>query len=142
MRRSAYILPIVLIGVDQALKWYSQHLLPSQGVFLVPGLLGFEPFQNPGIAFGIPVPGLVLTLGSLALALGFGALGVRRGNLGALLVAAGGLSNAIDRVFFGVTFDYIRIGPWSLVNLADGMIVAGLLLFLLRPTSEPAAPSA
>lgn len=136
MRRSAYILSIVLIGVDQALKWYSQHFLPRQGVFLVPGLLGFEPFQNAGIAFGIPVPALMLTLGSLALAIGFGILGVRRANPGALLVAAGGLSNAIDRIFFGVTFDYLRIGPWSLVNLADGMIVAGLALFLWNKSTS------
>lgn len=129
-RWAAFGLPLALVAVDQAFKWYSQHLLPPQGVFLVPGLLGLEPFQNPGIAFGIPVPGLVLTLGSLALALGFGAVGLRRRNLGALLVAAGGLSNAFDRIVFGVTFDYVRLGPWSLVNLADGMIVAGLALFL------------
>ncbi len=142
MRNGRFILPVVLIIVDQLLKWYSQHLLPSQGVFLVPGLLGLELFRNPGIAFGIPVPGLVLTLGTLALAAGFGILGIRRANLGALLVAAGGLSNAVDRIFFGVTIDYLRVGPWSLVNLADAMIVVGLLLFLARPTKETAPLSA
>lgn len=136
MRRGAYVLPIVLVVVDQALKWYSQHLLPRQGVFLIPNLLGFEPFQNAGIAFGIPVPGLLLTAGTAALAIGFGIIGVRRANPGALLVAAGGLSNAIDRIFFGVTFDYVRIGPWSLVNLADGMIIAGLAMFLWKKSAS------
>lgn len=130
LKRSAFLLPVVLVGIDQALKWYAQHLLPPQGVFLVPGLLGVELFRNPGIAFGIPVPGPVLTLGSLALAVGFGTVGVRRNSLGALLVAAGGLSNAFDRIVLGVTVDYVRLGPWSLVNLADGLIVAGLALFL------------
>ena len=142
MRRRAYVLPVALIAVDQALKWYSRHLLPSQGVFLIPDLLGFEPFQNAGIAFGIPVPGLILTLGSFALALGFGIVAVRRNQPAALLVAAGGLSNAFDRIVFGVTFDYLRLGPWSLVNLADGMIIAGLVLFLSRPLTKPAPPSA
>lgn len=142
MRRSAYVLPIALLAVDQALKWYSQHLLPGQGVFLVPGLLGFEPFQNAGIAFGIHVPGIVLTLGSLALALGFGVIAVHRNQPAALLVAAGGLSNAFDRIVFGVTFDYLRLGPWSLVNLADGMIVVGLFLFLSHPLTKPATPHA
>lgn len=136
MRQSAYIIPVALICVDQAIKWYSQHLLPIQGVFLIPGLLGLEPFLNPGIAFGIPVPGLLLTAGTAALAIGFGIIGVRRANQGALLVAAGGLSNAIDRIFFGVTFDYLRVGPWSMVNLADGMIIIGLLLFLSHPTPK------
>ncbi|MEK7073657.1 MAG: signal peptidase II, partial [Patescibacteria group bacterium] len=128
--------------VDQVIKWYSQHLLPIQGVFLIPGLLGLEPFINPGIAFGIPVPGVLLTVGTTALAIGFGILGVRKAHLGALLVAAGGLSNAIDRIFFGVTFDYLRVGPWSLVNLADGMIIVGLLLFLLHPTPKPTSSPA
>lgn len=121
-----WLLPVAALAADQGFKWASRHLLPPQGVSLVPGLLAIEPYQNPGIAFGIPVPGIVLTVGSLLLALGFGAYAVRRGSLAAGLVAAGGLSNAIDRLSFGVTFDYLRLGPWSLVNLADGLIVAGL----------------
>ncbi len=137
MRRLTFVLPVALIVADQALKWYSRHSLPSQGVLLIPGLLRFEPFQNPGIAFGIPVPDLLLTLGTLALALGFGFLAWKRRDVGALFVAAGGLSNACDRILFGVTFDYLRVGPWSMVNLADAMIVAGLAIFLFRPKIRP-----
>ncbi len=132
MRRALlWLLPAAALLADQGCKWASRHLLPPQGVSLVPGLLALEPYQNPGVAFGIPVPGIVLTLGSLLLALGFGAYAARRDSLPAALVAAGGLSNAIDRLTFGVTFDYVRLGPWSLVNLADGLIVAGLARLML-----------
>lgn len=133
MRRFAiFVGPLIGLALDQLLKWYSRHSLPPEGVFLIPGLLGLESFQNPGIAFGIAVPHLVLTLGSLLLAGGFGVWGWRRASLPALFVALGGLSNAIDRIFFGVTFDYLRIGPLSVINLADTMIAIGLFALLFQ----------
>lgn len=126
-----------VIGFDQAAKWAAQHLLPSEGVLLFPGWFHLELFRNPGIAFGILVPPLLLTLGSLAVGLGFTAWGLQKNSIPTILIGAGGISNAIDRLLLGVTIDYMRIGPWSLINLADVAIFVGLALFLVKPKIRP-----
>lgn len=131
--RKAHLLVLALLLItDQSIKWISRHLLSPEGVFLIPGYLGLEPYQNPGIAFGIPVPHIILTLGTVILTAIFAIWGIKKQRFAALLVATGGLSNAVDRILFGVTFDYIRIGPLSLVNLADTMIAIGLVLLFVR----------
>lgn len=122
-----------VIGFDQAAKWAAQHLLPGEGVLLFPGWFHLELFRNPGIAFGILVPPLLLTIGSLVTGLGFTGWGLQKNSIPTILIGAGGISNAIDRLFLGVTIDYLRLGPWSLVNLADMAIFLGLALFLIRP---------
>ena len=49
---------------------------------------------------------------------------------GLVLVIAGASSNLIDRVFFGFTIDYLRILT-SVINVADIMIISGVLILLL-----------
>jgi signal peptidase II len=63
------------------------------------------------------------------------------------LVAGGGISNLIDRLFYdGRVTDFLNIGIGSfrtgIFNLADMAILAGaLLLILSRYAPPPAAPS-
>lgn len=43
------------------------------------------------------------------------------------LVLAGAVSNMIDRIRFGVVIDFFRVPFWSIFNLSDIYIVAGVL---------------
>lgn len=43
------------------------------------------------------------------------------------LITAGGLANLIDRVRWGGVVDYLAISIWPRFNLADCLILAGLL---------------
>ena len=43
------------------------------------------------------------------------------------LITAGGLANLIDRVRWGGVVDYLAISFWPRFNLADCLILAGLL---------------
>ena len=108
---------------------------------MVPGWLGFVQFHNNGIAFSLPANRLLI-LGATIVLLGWIAHSVlrhsntllTRGALILLFLGAG--SNFFDRLVYGSVIDYLRIGPWSLVNIADGMILAALVLLLIHPKSK------
>lgn len=51
------------------------------------------------------------------------------------LIIAGAISNYIDRVFFAVTIDYLRVLT-SVINLADVMIVGGVILLIWKVKSK------
>lgn len=140
MRFKHLTIILLVIAADQAAKYAARHLLPLEGVSLVPGWLSFEMFLNPGIAFSIPFPTLLTTILTIVLGIGFTTWGIWRKSTAAVCMGAGGLSNALDRIIFAVTVDYIHIGPWSYLNLADFSVILGLALFLFsarKPSPTP-----
>lgn len=57
--------------------------------------------------------------------------------LNASIIAAGGvLSNLIDRVFKLAVVDFINLGWWPVFNIADMMIVCGILYIVLIMLKE------
>ena len=50
------------------------------------------------------------------------------------LITLGGLSNLFDRIYFGYVVDWIRIFflPISIFNIADIMIIGGILCLIFR----------
>lgn len=130
----------LVIAVDQAAKYAARHLLPLEGVSLVPGWLGFELFFNLGIAFSIPFPTLLASILTIILGVVLTSWGVWKKSTAAVFMGAGGLSNALDRIIFAATVDYIHIGPWSYINLADVSVILGLGLFLFSKKSTSRSP--
>lgn len=123
--------------LDRALK----HLALEMEVGSVP-LLGdaarFSLFMNDVMAFGLPLSVEWTRILSLIIFLAVLALAVRsvknsRWEAGALiLVLAGALSNLFDRFFYGFVVDYIDVYHWSIFNLADVLIIGGIVLLLIR----------
>ncbi len=65
--------------------------------------------------------------------------------LAAALVIGGGLGNVIDRLLYdGAVLDFLNVGIGDLrtgvFNIADVAILAGLLVYVIGPRAEPAAP--
>lgn len=94
----------------------------------------FEQFHNTGVAFGIPLPPwfvLPLTFIFIVALLSWAwrARASRFVVLGAGLVAVGALSNAVDRVMYGYTIDYLRVIN-AILNLADVWVVVGIYMLL------------
>ncbi len=121
------------IVLDQVLKYTARHH-PEYTYYILDRILGWEYFENPGIAFGIPVPHTIvipLTIGIIATGLWYAQkyTHTRTQYLALTLIIAGACSNLIDRILFGITIDYMRIVT-SIINLADLMVIGGVLLLL------------
>lgn len=105
------------------------------------GYVRLKPLWNEGAAFGLPIPGEALRLGSAA-ALGAVWAVRRRCPVGAGLILGGGLSNLCERVLWGRVLDYVRFpkapGPLRryVFNLADLCILAGGALCLASAGRE------
>ncbi len=124
---------VFCIALDQLLKFIAQKSA-DHAYYLISHLIGWEYFENPGIAFGIPLPQfIVIPLSIIIIILGI--ILLNKGNenkkqmFGASLLIAGALSNLIDRILYGITIDYIRIIT-SIFNLADLAIVIGGIILI------------
>lgn len=126
--------------LDQGLKQFA-HSHPEFTWYLIEPWLGWEYFENTGVAFSLPLPQTLLVIGTplilLALAISF----LRKKNrpplfqLAMTLLIFGAVSNYIDRILFGVTIDYLRIVT-GVINLADVAIVVGVLLLIFQGTKQ------
>lgn len=121
-----------LFVLDQLLKYLAKNN-PDFSVYLIKNYFGWEYFANLGIAFSIPVP-ISIVLIATPLFLLWLILSVLKEKhkdkfLALSLIAAGALSNFIDRMLFGYTIDYIRIFT-AVINVADIMIFSGILMLL------------
>ena len=124
-----------LILVDQITKL----IFSSRDFFL--GSFHVHLVKNYGLGFSLNF-GLVPNLILITAALGFFIYYYykNRLNLSWLgkiffsLIIAGALSNVIDRVYLGHVRDFLDLGLGFTFNLADAMIVCGLVLVLFTQT--------
>ncbi len=123
------------IVLDQLLK-YTARTNPEDTYYVIERILGWEYFENTGIAFGIPIPHIIVIPLTIAIIIA-GIYYIKKSKTDSLrlfassLIIAGALSNLIDRIIFGFTVDYIRIIT-SIINLADVMVLGGVVLLFLN----------
>ncbi|MBU4331734.1 signal peptidase II [Patescibacteria group bacterium] len=126
-----YVLVFVFFVLDRIIKyWLLQPEARGAGILTLS--------KNQGIAFGIPLQGLFLYIlvglilaGLFYLALKFWQKKNTGLHLATVLIIVGALSNLIDRFKFGAVIDYIDLRIWPVFNLADCMIVIGVVMWVL-----------
>jgi len=106
---------VVLIGLDQLTKLGWRWFFPNLIVLNRAGPLGLAPWWVAPIGF------LMICLWSWRR---------QQLNWGICLILAGGLSNLIDRFFWGGVVDFFTIGFLPVFNLADLVINLGLLIMV------------
>jgi signal peptidase II len=136
-RRGAWIragvAAAVLLALDQATKQLVVHSLErgeSRNVFF-----GIEltNVRNKGVAFGAfgggGLPVTLLTIGAVALLIGYFAFHARRPWLWLPVgvIAGGAFGNLLDRFRIGAVVDFIDPMLWPAFNVADTGIVLGIL---------------
>ena len=136
----------VFIYIDRWFKWQSLHDWSLS--VLINSKLGWLPFLNDGVAFGLPVPMAWVKFITVPLIVGMGyfmAREYRRGPnmsewklIGFMAVISGAVSNLVDRLVYNKTIDYILIFT-GVINLADVIIIAGFLLLYFTHKRLPTA---
>lgn len=118
----------ILIGIDQLVKYF---ILEKNIAYTC----------NEGIAFGIKLPIILLTIIWLPIMAYIFYLWQNKLNakflsqLPFLLIISGGLGNVIDRMIHGCVIDYIPFLNISTFNLADAFISVGVILILSTKSS-------
>lgn len=129
-----YAVAVLFFIADRLLKNYALHYGEREAV----GPVVFTLFMNTGIAFSIPVPGRIFWPAAAViflLLIAVFAKAVRKSAASAVpifVILLGAASNLIDRAIHGATIDYLMFFGRSAVNLADGMIVGGLIYLLFK----------
>lgn len=154
------ILAIALIAVcgialDQITKVVAfRALAEHESRFALGGIVEFHEQHNRGAAFGIlrSVHGsaAILTVTTVATLVLLAFLFHRyarthfvTGTVALGLIYGGAVGNGIDRVAFGTVRDFLalhlRLFDWPAFNVADVMIVSGIVLLLIGLLMTPAA---
>jgi len=125
---------IILIGlviIDQALKCF----FAKTGFIANLGIFALHYVTNTGASFGM-LQGNNATLAWVSvIVLGLIMLLVdkirKEQTVPVLLIASGIIGNLIDRVFRGFVVDFIDFKFWPVFNLADSMIVIGVVWLIV-----------
>lgn len=121
------------IFFDQLLKYLART---NQSYTYGTDLLGWQYYENPGIAFSLPVPmDIIIFLTPfvvLFLFLYWNSLKkpAQLVTLGCFGILSGALSNFVDRVLFGYTIDYFVFFT-AVINFADIMISFGAIALIV-----------
>lgn len=122
--------------LDQILKNIAKNNT-SDSFYLLKNIVGWEYFENYGIAFSLPMPKFLLisliplVIVSLVIFLIKNKKKKFLFSLSISLIIAGAVSNLIDRIIFGFVIDYFRVLT-SVINIADIMIIVGGLILIVQ----------
>lgn len=144
-----YLWIILLIFLDTLSKFWAVNILGENTIWIISPYFSLEYIRNPGIAFSIPITGLVLKI--LTLILIFGIIWYyitqekSKKNLAIdsafMLIIAGALWNAWERIYIGSVTDFFSLKWFAIWNLADSFLCIGILLLMyisyrVPPTSS------
>ncbi|MDO4174482.1 MAG: signal peptidase II [Eubacteriales bacterium] len=130
---------VMMVLVDQAVKYWAVTMLAPVGTIpLLPGILQLTYVENRGAAFSI-LENQIWFFVILAFAILCGIVYVLRtgriqttlGKVALLIIAAGAMGNAIDRMFRHYVVDMIETVfiTFPVFNIADIYVCVGVALF-------------
>jgi signal peptidase II len=137
-----YRILILLILIDQITKviftardFFIPYLFSGSGIV-------FRLVKNYGLPFGVdisPLMNLLVVTAALSAFILFTLKNFsgdsRAKYFGTALVLAGAISNILDRIVFGFVRDWLDLGFGFAFNLADAMILVGLMFILFSPAN-------
>ena len=131
------IIGLIIILLDQITK----ILVINENIILIPNLLLFTYTQNTGTAFGIGSNNaiIIIILNIIVLGVIIKFLKERKDDvemnifISLILIASGGISNLIDRIFRGYVVDFIDVNFFNFpnFNVADISIIIGIGILLI-----------
>jgi len=120
-----------LIVLDQLLKF----LVEKTKLFIDLKIVVVHFVKNTGASFGILQGNNALLAWTSVIVLGLIMLNVdkikKEHSIPLILLVSGLLGNLIDRLFRGYVIDYIDLKFWPVFNLADALIVIGVIWLII-----------
>ena len=143
-----FILPIVIVALDQATKAMVRASVPvHESVTVIPGWLDITHALNSGAAFGIldganfPFKTALIAIIATAALVGVGMYAASLAHhqlvarTGLALIVGGAAGNLIDRVVAGSVVDFVdvywRTHHFWAFNVADSAISVGVTILIL-----------
>lgn len=136
---------LLLVGCDHATKAWAEGSLAEAPLGLVPGVLELDYTRNYDVAFSllrwVPVEAryvVIVTMNSAMTLYVLGLWWVRRRAASLVelasyaLIIAGALGNLLDRIVRGYVVDFVDLHFWPVFNVADALLVVGLLALLIQ----------
>ncbi|MDA2922073.1 signal peptidase II [Patescibacteria group bacterium AH-259-L07] len=134
-KQTTYVNALVVFFfiVDRILK-----ILVLSGIEKNIFFINFSVFKNPYIAFSLPLSGLLfyIFLGIILFFVVFNLItSYQERKITAVfslsLIVAGAVSNILDRILYGAVIDYVNMPFFLSFNVADAMIVAGVIVLAI-----------
>jgi len=127
-------LVFVLFVIDRVFKFIYFRNPSADEVFIFGDFVKLKLALNSGIAFGLSVNYYLLIVLYVLILLGLAWFLIqmhKKKNLWQvffiLLIIAGAFSNLLDRIYLKEVIDYIDVKYYSVFNIADVMIVLGVI---------------
>lgn len=132
------LLTIFLLSIiDIIMKWFAFTYFPPDNS---PGLSSFIDLvfhKNYGIAFNIPLPLFIVVPVTLIIISIISSSIVKSRftqpnvTLGLTIILFGAINNLVDRIINGYTTDYLMLFKTSIINLADVLILFGVVIIMV-----------
>ncbi len=124
----------VTLGIDIVSKFWALDTLAGHGKRI--GSITLRLVHNHGVVLGmgayLPAAAIIVLTASIATAVAISAWrGAIRPPIAAGLVVGGAIANVVDRIIGGSVIDFISIGRWPIFNLADALLLVGVVLLIL-----------
>ncbi|MBN2367428.1 signal peptidase II [Candidatus Woesearchaeota archaeon] len=128
-----YILLLVgFVVIDQLTKWIAHSTQISKDF----GGFAFTYVQNTGASFGILKAGGTylawISVIVLGLIMYFHDRFPKKARIFLIPVSAGIIGNLLDRLTHGFVIDFINLKVWPVFNIADSLIVIGIIALIIR----------
>ena len=124
-------LPIILLIIDRLIKYFA----PS--IDIGGGFLKIDLYKNYAGAFSLPIAGILYDIAGIILLIIFLIIFFKEIKkayslqlIAYSLIVFGGASNLFDRLYFGYVIDYVQVLQRSFFNIADTMIIFGIVILL------------
>lgn len=144
-KTTAVLIAVVFfVALDRFLKVFAFYDQAGEHN-LLGGILKFSYKSNYYIAFSLPLAGWPLTILIALIIIVLITFGLyhakkfRAGRAAALfIIILGAGSNLYDRLKYGFVIDYLDLKYFTVFNLADAMIVAGVAVLLISANKKEA----
>jgi len=133
------IIAVFLTALDRFLKFLAINNFFDTPIKIAGNFFNLKFIKNYNIAFSLPVNGIILNIIIILIIIGLLYSLIYlikkqsfKQSASLIFIIFGAISNLLDRLRFGFVIDYLDLKYFTVFNLADIMIVGGVIVILFE----------